>query len=749
MPIKCGLLPSAPPLSGARGCKRRNGAVWTAPGDTVLGLNKGLYVLERVTDREKILIIDDSEMNRAILADMLGSEFEILEAENGQEGVEILQKYGVEVSLVLLDIVMPVMDGFGVLTMMNKYHWIEEIPVIMITAERGSSHVERAFELGITDFISRPFDALIVHRRVVNTILLYAKQKKLTAMVAEQIYEKEQRSSLMIDILSHCVEFRNGESGMHVRNVHMLTETLLSALVRKTDRYHITQTDISVISTASALHDIGKIAIPEEILNKPGKLTPEEFAIMKTHSTMGAEMLKGLGAYQEEPLVKAAYEICRWHHERWDGRGYPDGLTGDDIPISAQIVALADVYDALTSERVYKPPFSHEQAVKMILNGECGVFNPLMLECLEECADEIRRELDSDSAERRSQREMQKVARELRKHEELTASERTLELLEHERMKYGFFASLTQEIQFEYTVNPSCLLLSSWGAEKLELAEVVMDPYQDAHARSILNMDDWKNLADALHSTTPGSPVVTCDCKLHIDGEERWYRIIARASWSSDEPPRYSGCIGKAIDIHNSRLRLENLERQASHDALTGLLNRRYAQKRILERLEDRPDGRYALAILDLDQFKQANDTYGHLFGDEVLKFLADRLRYSIRGGDIAARVGGDEFLIFLEYKEDLESAIERIYGRLAGGRYENFPISVSMGVASTAMVGIDYETLFRCADQALYVVKHSGKKGRYNYYQKGNGIDMAASAVSPIDGGREGDGHKDEEEDK
>ena len=690
--------------------------------------------MEKITDRQKILIVDDSEMNRAILADMLDGEFDIIEAENGEEGVAMLQKHGPEISLVLLDIVMPVMDGFGVLTQMNKYRWIEDIPVIMISAERGSSHIERAFELGITDFISRPFDALIVHRRVVNTILLYAKQKRLTAMVAEQIYEKEQRSSLMIDILSHCVEFRNGESGMHVRNVHILTETLLNALLRKTDRYHISQADISVISTASALHDIGKIAIPEEILNKPGKFTPEEFAIMKTHSMVGAEMLENLPSYQNEPLVSFAYQICRWHHERWDGRGYPDGLAGDDIPISAQIVAMADVYDALTSERVYKPPFSHEQAVNMIVGGECGQFNPLMLECLEECADEIRQELAAGGEQRRSQRDIQNMARELHRHKELTASERSLELLEHERMKYSFFASLTKEIQFEYTISPPALVLNSWGSEKLDLPEALLDPYQHPEALSIINKDVQSKLADALHSTSPGSPVVQCDCKLTIKGEERWHRIVARASWSSEEPPRYTGCIGKAMDIHNSRLQLENLERQASHDSLTGLVNRAYAKKRIIERLEDRPAGRYAMAILDLDYFKSANDTYGHMFGDEVLKFLAERMRHSIRGGDIAARVGGDEFLIFLEYKDDLEGAIEGIYSRVSGGVYKDFAISVSMGVASTQEAGCDYDSLFRCADQALYVVKHSGEKGHYNYYHKENAIDTATSAVSPID---------------
>ncbi len=696
--------------------------------------------MEKITDRQKILIVDDSEMNRAILADMLGGEFDIIEAENGADGIAMMQKHSMDISLVLLDIVMPVMDGFGVLTEMNKYRWIEDIPVIMISAERGSSHIERAFELGITDFISRPFDALIVHRRVVNTILLYAKQKRLAAMVTEQIYEKEQRSSLMIDILSHCVEFRNGESGMHVRNVHILTETLLSALVRKTDRYHVNQTDISVISMASALHDIGKIAIPEEILNKPGKFTPEEFAIMKTHSMVGAEMLENLPSYQNESLVRFAYQICRWHHERWDGRGYPDGLKGDEIPISAQIVAMADVYDALTSERVYKPPFSHEQAVSMIVGGECGQFNPLVLECLKECEDEIREELTSDGEQRRSQREIQNVARELHKHKELNASERTLELLEHERMKYSFFASLTKEIQFEYTITPPTLVLNSWGSEKLDLPEALLDPYQSAEALAIIDSDVQARLADALHSTTPGNPVVQCDCKLNIQGEERWHRIVARASWSSEEPPRYTGCIGKAMDIHNSRLELESLERQASHDALTGLVNRAYAQKRIIERLEDRPAGRYAMAILDLDYFKSANDTYGHMFGDEVLKFLAERLRHSIRGGDIAARVGGDEFLIFLEYKDDLESAIEGVYSRVNGGVYKDFTISVSMGVASNQEAGSEYDGLFRCADQALYVVKHSGNKGRYNYYHKENAIDTATSAVSPIDaeGGEE-----------
>ncbi|MCX4372447.1 MAG: response regulator, partial [Dysosmobacter sp.] len=410
--------------------------------------------------KQKILIVDDSELNRAILADMLDDEYEIIEAENGLQGVGLLQQQGVEISLVLLDIVMPQMDGFGVLEVMAQNRWIEDIPVIMISAETGSSHIERAYELGVTDFISRPFDALIVHRRVVNTIMLYAKQKRLANMVADQIYENEQRSSLLIDILSHIVEFRNGESGLHVLNVRTLTELMLNHLVQKTDHYHLSPSDISTICTASALHDIGKISIDEKILNKPGRFTDEEFAVMKTHSMAGAEMLENLPIHQDDPLVKVAYDICRWHHERWDGRGYPDGLHGDEIPIAAQIVALADVYDALTSKRCYKDSFSHEKAVEMILAGQCGTFNPLLMECLQELAPDLPALMSgSNSVAQRDRREMRNVAQEMRRHEELTASERTLQLLEHERMKYSFFADMSKEIQFEYTVSPPMITL--------------------------------------------------------------------------------------------------------------------------------------------------------------------------------------------------------------------------------------------------------------------------------------------------
>jgi len=341
----------------------------------------------------QLLVVDDSEMNREILKEILGKEYQILEACDGEEALKMLEQYGTEISLVLLDIIMPKMDGFEVLAYMNRDKWIEDIPVIMISSEGSESYIRRAYELGASDYISRPFDAKVVYQRVINMIKLYAKQRRLIHLVTDQIYEKEKNNRMMTGILSQIVEFRNGESGLHVLHINILTQLLLEKLMRKSENYDLSWSQQHMIATASALHDIGKIGIDEKILNKPGKLTKEEFEAMKQHTIIGARMLDRLEMYHDEEMMKYAYEICRWHHERYDGKGYPDGLKGEEIPISAQVVSLADVYDALVSDRVYKKAYSHEKAMEMILNGECGMFNPLLLECLVEIQDKVRKEL--------------------------------------------------------------------------------------------------------------------------------------------------------------------------------------------------------------------------------------------------------------------------------------------------------------------------------------------------------------------
>ena len=366
---------------------RKNAVMVEVPGHSLAALEKLLQ------NKSQILLVDDSAMSRMILKEILGGDYSILEAENGQECLEKMQAEAGNIALVLLDINMPVMDGFEVLKAMNVNHTIEDIPVIMISSDDSDAAIRRSYELGASDYVTRPFDARIVYRRVTNTIKLYAKQRRLVQMVSDQIRARENNTDMLVGVLSHIVEFRNGESGAHVRHIRIITELLLHRLLEISSQYPITAEQQDNIPLASALHDIGKIGIDEKILNKPGRLTPEEFEVVKTHSMLGAEMLHQLEDFNEQPLLQTAYEITRWHHERWDGRGYPDGLKGDEIPISAQLVSLADVYDALTSDRCYKKAYPHEKAVQMILNGECGAFNPLLLQCLTDVQTDLKVQL--------------------------------------------------------------------------------------------------------------------------------------------------------------------------------------------------------------------------------------------------------------------------------------------------------------------------------------------------------------------
>jgi len=341
------------------------------------------------SEKPSVLIVDDSEMNRAILNEMLKDEYCILEADNGRAALDMVDRYGDELSLVLLDIVMPGISGFEVLSDLSRRSAMDNLPVIMISSEDSDDVVLRAYELGASDYISRPFAARVV-RRVSNTIRLYARQRRLTNLLAQQYNERVKNSRMLIDIMAGVMELRNGESGLHVTHIEKLTELLLGCLVHRSDKFPLDNEQRSTIAMASALHDIGKMSIDDAILNKPGRLTSEEFEIMKTHTTLGADMLLELGRqHAGNSLLEYAYQIARWHHERWDGKGYPDGLKGDDIPIAAQVVSVADVYDALTSVRVYKDAIPHQEAIQMILDGKCGAFNPLLLDCLLEVQDRI------------------------------------------------------------------------------------------------------------------------------------------------------------------------------------------------------------------------------------------------------------------------------------------------------------------------------------------------------------------------
>ncbi len=519
--------------------------------------------MSEVITKQKILIADDSEMNRELLAAILEEEYDIIQVNDGVQAVDCLQRQAEEISLLLLDIVMPHMDGFEVLSYMNKEHWIDAIPVVIISSENSPIYIKRGYDLGATDFIGKPFDANMVLRRSANAILLGAKQRRMTSIVSNQIYEREKSSKLMINILSHIVEFRNGESGLHVLHIQTITEMLLRQLVQKeNNRYALSKEQIRMITTASALHDIGKISIPDEILNKPGRLTAEEFAVIKGHSMAGANMLSELPLDQkEEPLVKTAYEICRWHHERYDGGGYPDGLKGEEIPVSAQVVALADVYDALTSERCYKDAYSHEKAIEMILAGQCGAFNPLMLECLLDISSSLKKKMGYKSKERYEQTDLSDIAS--RFHDfEMDSSEKIVQQLEFERMRYNFLAEGSRNIVFTYTISPPLLTFNQAGCKRSGITEPSFSPLQSGVLKDLVEEQSLKRLIRKITQATRETPDVVSNLLLTDGKNPCHYRCQCRVIWTDGAEKGYTGVVGKLTDITDDYMVMENVREE-------------------------------------------------------------------------------------------------------------------------------------------------------------------------------------------
>ncbi|MCM1568602.1 MAG: response regulator [Roseburia sp.] len=346
--------------------------------------------------RDRILIVDDVELNREILRETLQEDYQILEVDSGKAALEFMEKERGQLSLVLLDLLMPGIDGLQVLKIMRERQWIDKLPVLVITGENSSRTEEKCLDYGVADFIKRPFNNTIVKKRVHNIVKLFQYQSELERKVEEQTEALREQNDLLqiqakrlhrtnenlVDILGTVVEYRNLESGEHIKRVKGFTEILARQIMEEYPEYGLTERQIKTIVMASSFHDIGKIAIPDNILLKPGRLTKEEFEYMKSHTIRGGEIIDKLKGIWDEDCQKAGYEICRYHHERYDGNGYPDGLKEDEIPISAQIVSVADVYDALVSERVYKGPYSKEESYQMIIAGKCGIFAPWLLECL-------------------------------------------------------------------------------------------------------------------------------------------------------------------------------------------------------------------------------------------------------------------------------------------------------------------------------------------------------------------------------
>ena len=784
-------------------------------------------------EQQTLMIVDDSELNRMMLMDILGDQYHYIEAADGRQAIRLLEK-DLTVDLMLLDIHMPEMDGFQVLEQMDRFRWIKEVPVIMISAEERKEATERAYMLGVTDFIRRPFDAFIVRHRVENTLRLYANQKRLMNLVSAQIYEKEESNDLMIEILSRVVEFRNHESGEHVRNVRTITELLLHKLVQKTDIYPLSEENITMIKTAAALHDIGKITTPEEILNKPGKLTAEEFEIMKDHAAAGARILEDMPYGQDKPLFRYALEICHWHHERWDGHGYPDGLWGEQIPIAAQVVSLADVYDALTNERCYKKAIEQDTAIKMILNGECGAFNPLLLDCLRESSEQLRTELTRSEWDRGFRQETHRLSEEILHREALPRENRSQLLLEQEKERTDFYAAQCGGIRFDYDLLAGSVTVYDYHAEPLQQKTVT--DFAQGKGLGFLNEQDRRKLSKAISRATPEAPDVVLPVMVQRDGKPHLHRMALHTIWSGagvrrcvnvlghltdeqhrvehqaelltaidpeEDPARFlrrlqgifdvvrlvdpehrkvlaldsdgiltekpgnchmvwnkdtrcencisakayarktilnkiefkdeeayfviskyievggRGCMlelvtrltdGRWLDMGGHRLLLDRcngMERSAFVDPLTGAYTRRYFDKFLAG-----GEMHGGVAMIDVNQFKSVNDSFGHLVGDEALQTVAAAMQSCLRQTDILIRYGGDEFLLLMPQNcpDGVESVIRRVQNAVQAARVPSHPeLRLSVSIGGVCNVQPLTEAI-RQADARMYCNKENGE---------------------------------------
>ena len=490
--------------------------------------------------RQKILIVDDSKLNRDILKEILGDAYNYLEAENGNQAIQRIGE-NIGIDLMLLDINMPQMNGFEVLKIMKRSQCIAETPVIMISSEDAVDTMRKAYELGITDYITRPFDSVIVKKRVQNTLGLYMNQKHLINVVYDQVYEKEENNNIMIQIMSNILGSRNSESREHILHIKTATEMMLRQLVKVTDAYPLTEADIALITTASSLHDIGKIRIPEEILNKPGRLTDEEFQIMKTHSEIGAAIIKDMDFPQDHPLVHTAWEICRWHHERWDGKGYPDGLKGEEIPISAQVVSIVDVYDALTSERCYKKAFEHDTAIKMILDGQCGQFNPVLLKCLKELSLQFSKMYTNETDDNKQYYEAQRISDEILKEKSLPRknySQRVIKLMQE---KIEFFKTNSGKTSIEYNVISGQLSIMN---EKQQIICQRNDPKYDISNVFEVNREDIRQVSNLLDQTSIQNKEVSLHVMAKVENKRQMCALKLHTLWSPLKKDGYIGIVG-------------------------------------------------------------------------------------------------------------------------------------------------------------------------------------------------------------
>lgn len=772
--------------------------------------------------KQRIIVVEHSEEECDLLTQMLGEQYDYCCVHDGDTLLNLLAD-GEPADMILLDTELPNLRGMEVLKVMYARHWTEEIPTVVILSDETPAVIQNACKLGSVDYISRPFHPFVVKHRISATLTQYANQKQLARYAKKQVLERERINNILINLFGNLVELHNSESGEHTMHVQKITKMILKRLPKITNRYSFSQWDIELISTLSALHDIGKAFIPAEILNKPGKLTPEEWEIMKSHTVLGDEFLQKTNASPTGPFMTLAREIVRSHHERYDGRGYPDGLVGEEIPISAQVVAIADVYDALTSDRCYKKAYPHETAIEMIKNGECGAFNPLLIRCLTTISDEllVNLKINSVRASYGSTAPYPTVFG-----DSMRMDERADRLLAYESEKKRFFADRCCGIQFEYDAERRKVTYLTHYDEQGDKI------YLSSETVQLLNDGDLAKLTQLLSGMTRQNNTVTLNVLIPIGGDTRWHRLTVKSIWSKSGG-RYRCLVGQFTDIHDSVLQksmqiminghsMDNegiLAMRAIFDMVRLVDPTKYEVMKIIDgalvytgqkcyhfwgrsapcqncisckateekrwvskfemkehccysvvakgihvdstecalevayslnndiKLDSKVVGYTAIdisilqkfyrdtvtetysrayldkilpeitsvqavAVIDVDNFKSINDTYGHAVGDSVLRQVAKQVKSQIHKRDTLIRYGGDEFvLVFFDVTEqDFFAKLAEIKQTVASSVFEEQP-ELSIGISIGGVYGVSsIAEAIDAADKEMYKDKFGSK---------------------------------------
>ncbi len=672
--------------------------------------------------RNSILIIDDMIVNRLALRELFCHDYEVLEAVNGLEGLEQVEKHGDAIAIILLDIPMPEMDGYEFLEAMNRRGLLDDIPVIVISAIDGIASETRSLDLGAADLVLKPFEPRAVKKRVENVLNAHQYKRYLESLVATQKTKLARANQAILETLSRIVHHRNMESGQHNLRIGKYTRVLLADIVSRQPRQTLSPEDIELIASATLLHDVGKIVIPDSILNKPDALTPEEFEVMKTHTREGCEIINRLSEAGRSDFLRYAYQICRYHHERWNGEGYPEGLKGEDIPLWAQAVGIADVYDALVNPRVYKPALPHEEAVRLIRSGYCGSFAPEVLEsfsrvsgmlrdiavgCSDESLNVDEEMLIREIADGISRDTLAAGRKDCRYESLLYCLDATVLEIDLDQDRYALVHPNESEIP----------VIEAQGHFSALLRQLLETAVQEDHRQK---MTLWFDKAlRLLKRNTPLTGDIECRMFNRVCDKNLWYKVTISNRGSSSQLSRQ--CLLLFRDINASveiRDENRNLIKENELDKMTGVFNKITVESKIKTALDSRDDAtRHALLVIDVDDFKVVNDSAGHLIGDKTLRATADIIRRHVRGTDIVGRIGGDEFVVLMRNVPNadiVESKVNNLVSSFSksmldchiNGQY----VTISVGIAIAPWHGQQYAELFECADKALYQAKYFGK---------------------------------------